>query len=163
MQKPSMEEIAEWKVIYEKYRPYLSANRRTVSEALEYLVDRYPVREVTDPKLRTLIGAVLMQNKYYAQKLGEAEPRPRLFVLENDGGAARLYRDRAQEYEGSPIFIGTEETSGYLSVEGCDQLADEMTAFLGLDEQDLDNFFLVASYIRSLRRLDLPLPGEALR
>ena len=38
-----------------------------------------------------------------------------------------------------------------------------MTAFLGLDEQDLDNFFLVASYIRSLRRLDLPLPGEELR
>lgn len=162
VQKPSMEEIAEWKTTYEKYRPYLSANRKPVSEMLRYLVDRYPVREVTDPKLRALIGAVLMQNKYYAQKLGEAEPRPRLFVLKNEEGAVKLYRHRAPKYADSPIFIGTEEVSGYVSVEGCDELADELTAFLGLDEQDLDNFFLVSRYIGSLRRLDLPLPGEGL-
>lgn len=155
-----MEEIAEWKITYEKYRPYLSPNRKPVSEAIAYLADRYPVRELTDPKLLELISAVLTQNKYYAQKLEDAEPRARLLVLENDGAAVRLYRDRAPVYQDSPILIGLEEVSGYLSVEGCDELADEMTAFLGLDEQDLDNFFLVANYIRSLRRLDLPLPGE---
>lgn len=161
MQKPSISEIAEWKITYEKYRPYLSPNRKTPEDALEYLRDRYTLQEHDSPKVRAMIGLVLLQNKYYAQKMPEgAEPLGRLFEIVNEGAGAKLYRRRDPAYAGAPIYVSVEEQSGYVSVEGCDELSDELTAFLGLDAYDIDNFYLVANYIRSLRRLDLPLPGE---
>lgn len=55
----------------------------------------------------------------------------------------------------SRIFVGIDLTTGYYTVEGCTMLWDELCAFQGLDEKDLQNYFCVAQYINSLKRFGL--------
>ena len=45
--------------------------------------------------------------------------------------------------------------TGCIFVEGSSVLADEITAFQGLDQDDLENYYLVANYIRCLKKRGL--------
>lgn len=46
------------------------------------------------------------------------------------------------------MFVGIDLVSGYFYVEGSEEIYDDLFAFRGLDERDLDNFFLVAEYVK---------------
>ncbi|EQE88463.1 hypothetical protein QMY_0540 [Clostridioides difficile F152] len=45
--------------------------------------------------------------------------------------------------------------TGCVFVEGSDELNDEITAFKGLDKYDINNYYLVANYIRCLKKYKL--------
>jgi len=73
-----------------------------------------------------------------------------VFRLKNQGNAVPLYQHRSPMYEECPIIIGAEGKSGFIFVEGSPELADEITIIQGLDAMELENFYLVANYIRCL-------------
>jgi hypothetical protein len=50
------------------------------------------------------------------------------------------------------LDIHGEYETGYLLVEGSSSLWDELFAFQGLDKNDIENFYLVAEYIKSLKK-----------
>ncbi|MGO0881625.1 hypothetical protein ACTPDI_02495 [Clostridioides difficile] len=45
--------------------------------------------------------------------------------------------------------------TGCVFVEGSSELADEITAFKGLDEDDINNYYVVANYVRCLKKYNL--------
>lgn len=49
-------------------------------------------------------------------------------------------------------MIGMESETGFVYVEGSKELSDEITAFQGLDLEELTNFYLVANYVRCLKK-----------
>lgn len=50
------------------------------------------------------------------------------------------------------IFVGLDLASGFYMVEGSTMLWDELCAFQGLDERDLENFVRVGQYVQCLKR-----------
>ena len=44
-------------------------------------------------------------------------------------------------------------------MEGSGELYDELIAFRGLDDRDLENFYLVAEYVAAAQKFGVPLPS----
>ena len=55
----------------------------------------------------------------------------------------------------APIMVGLEYETAFVMVEGSGDLADQLVAFAGLDQADLDNYYLVANYIACLEKYGL--------
>ena len=160
-QKPTKEMIARWKALWQENKDRLSPDRKSGAQVLEYLQKRYPLTEISAPKARDAIAYNVTMNEHWAEKLpAGATPEPRAFYLENKGAGKRFYlpenRDDPELWGGSVerIFVGVDLASGFYMVEGSTLLWDELCAFQGLDEKDLQNCVMVAQYIEAQRRLN---------
>ena len=97
-----------------------------------------------------------MMNNPHKEKLPDGKsPLPIVFRIGNISSGKRLYEQQDGIFKGSPIIVGIELETGFFHVEGSRELWDELFAFRGLDETDLENYYLVAEYIHSLRKFDL--------
>ena len=76
------------------------------------------------------------------------------FIVRNDGNGKALYDNREDLWENCPIFVGIDITTGYVHVEGSCDLYDEIFAFQGIDEFDLENCVRVADYINCIKKYD---------
>lgn len=156
MQRPTQELIQEWKSVYEQYKSLLSANFKSVPQVIEFLQQKYPLQEDISEKFKNVVVANITMNEPFAAKIPNGkELNPMAFVVPNKGTASNLYKKRHEIYSDSLIIIGMEFESGYIFVEGSDDLKDEITAFQGLDKDDLHNYYLVANYIRCLKKHNL--------
>lgn len=157
--KPTPEMLAEWKNTFERYKPLLQPNRKSGTDLLEYLQSNYSLTEITDKKVLTVISENVSRNKIYAEKLSADQlPSPKAFYLENIGNGHKFYlspnRDLPDLWGGevTKIFVGLDLCSGFYLVEGSTMLWDELCTFQGVDEKDLENYVVVADYIRALKR-----------
>ena len=141
------EMIEKWKDDYEKYRPLLKANRKTGKEVLEYLKEKYILEEITDSRAKSVIAKNVLDNEYYRRKLPvDGFPDPAAFIVKNEGNGKTLYDNQDEIFEGMTIFVGIDLSSGVYQAEGSSMLWDELLAFQGLDDDDLDNPYLVSEY-----------------
>lgn len=165
VRKATPELVKEWKETFAAYRPRLHPNRKTGRELLAYLAANYPVRELPVESVSEVIADNLLLNESQARKLPAGTmPEAAGFVIENTGAGKHLYETQDAIFSGKPIIVGIELNSGYFLVEGSSLLWDDLFAFLGLDEEDLKNYYLVAEYVACLRRfgrLDSVIAGGA--
>ncbi|MDO5547520.1 MAG: hypothetical protein Q4F79_03450 [Eubacteriales bacterium] len=157
--EPTKEMLDEWKHIWLQYRDRLSPNRKSGMELVDYLQNNYVLTEISDRRAAEAVFYNVMRNPPFAEKLPfGAEPVPRTFYLENRGKGRRFYQPENKDPydlwggDVTRIFVGVDQTTGYYMVEGSAMLWDELCAFRGLDERDLNNYACVAQYINSLRR-----------
>ena len=124
------EMVREWKQIYEEKRSSMKPNRKTGAEVDEYLRTKYSVTPINTDEADKIIIENIVNNQCFKEKLpDEVKPKPvTYYVGENK------------------VFVGIDLVSGYFCVEGSEEIYDDLFAFRGLDERDLDNFFLVAEY-----------------
>ncbi|MEN6609365.1 MAG: hypothetical protein ABFC24_00850 [Methanoregulaceae archaeon] len=73
------------------------------------------------------------------------------FFIEGTGAGKHLYENQNDPFKGNNIIVGLELETAFFMVEGSSQLWDELFAFRGLDEEDLNNFYLVAEYVACLK------------
>ena len=158
-QQPTKADFNRWKAQARRYKPLLLPHRKSGGEVLDYLKSRYPLTELTDPDVLSVISDNVTETPYWAEKLpAGARPDPRAFYLENEGEGAAFYRpenqDSAQVWGGEilRIFVGIDLSSGFYMVEGSSLLWDELCAFQGLDEKDLNHYVVTAQYINALER-----------
>lgn len=161
-QEPTPEMYAEWKSVWEQYKDKLKPNRKSGQELLDYLLGKYALTEIYEEKAINVITYNVTMNKPLAEKLPHGVgPSPRAFFLENVGNGEVFYksenRDPVEVYgeEITRIFVGIDLASGYFLVEGSRMLWDELYAFQGLDESDIENPYCVAQYIACLKRFNL--------
>lgn len=124
-----------------------------------YLQSNYSLTEVTDEEALAVISENVSMNRYFAEKLADGQmPLLKAFYLENIGNGHKFYlyenKDHPDLWGGeiTKIFIGVDLSSGFYMVEGSTMLWDELCAFQGVDEKDLENFVVVAGYINALKR-----------
>lgn len=161
-QKPTKEDLEQWKAVWLKYKRKLRPNRKSGTELLNYLQSKYVLTEIHDQQaIDAIIGNITM-NAPHAEKLPEgAMPVPKTFFLENSGKGELFYRPENKNpvnlWGGdiTKIFVGIDLVSGFYMVEGSTMLWDELCAFQGLDEKDLQNYVCVAEYINSLKRFGI--------
>ena len=158
-QKPTPEMLAEWKNTFERYKPLLQPNRKSGTDLLKYLQSNYSLTEITDKMVLTVISKNVSRNKFYSEKLSTGQlPLPKAFYLENIGNGHKFYLPQSKDHpdlwggEVTKIFVGLDLCSGFYLVEGSTMLWDELRAFQGVGEKDLENFVVVTDYIRALKR-----------
>lgn len=157
--EPTREMFEEWKAVWKQYKDLLRPNRKSGAELLTYLQSNYPLTEIFDKKALDVISENVALNDHLAEKLPVGQsPVPRAFFLENTGNGRRFYlaenRD-CPDLWGSDItriFVGVDLSSGFYTVEGSTLLWDELCAFQGVDERDLQNYVITAQYISALKR-----------
>lgn len=150
---PTPEMMEDWKELYRRYSPLLTPNRKSAGELIAYLKERYPVTEIWDEEWVQIVEDNVLHNEQYRDKIPEGKLiQARVFSVQNEGTGAELYRQQDEVFAGGGIAVGFELASGFFLVEGSSLLWDELTAYQGLDEADLQNFYLVAEYVSCLRR-----------
>lgn len=162
LQEPTPEMLAEWNSLWTQYRDKLRPNRKTGPELLDYLCSKYTLTELQDQNAFDAVFLNVTKNEHLAEKLPEgAEPLPKTFFLENEGEGQIFYQPENKDPEAvwggdiTRIFVGIDLASGFYMVEGNSMLWDELYAFQGLDEKDLENPYCVAQYITCLKRFGM--------
>lgn len=159
--KLTKEQIEEFKSIFEQYKDKLQPNRSSGGELLKYLRDKYVLTQIKDKTAADVVRLNVIHNEPYKEKLPIGkEPQPIAFYVENKGEGAKLYSPEIRDEnafcdgEKKKIFVGIDLESGFFTVEGSEYLYDELCAFMGLDEKDLQNFICVSNYILALKRFN---------
>ncbi|MDD2969570.1 MAG: hypothetical protein PHT89_04355 [Lachnospiraceae bacterium] len=156
IQEVTPQMITEWKEIWNQYKDKLSPNRKSGQEVLDYLAMKYPLKELLDDRAMQVVIDNVIHNKVYAEKLPSGIiPFVRAFIIENTGIAKELYDNQDEIFKKVSIFVGIDLMSGFVHVEGSSLLWDELYAFQGLDEKDIQNYYSVAAYISCLKRFGL--------
>ena len=154
--EPSIEEIAGWKQVFSVYRPRLKPNRKSGEELLAYLRSCYPLRMLADADADQVVIQNILFNESLSRELPPGvAPRPVCCIVESTGASEALYREQDDCFAGIEIFVGIDLVTGYFVVEGNSRLWDELYAFRGLNERDLENYYSVAEYVACLKRFDL--------
>ncbi|MFA9378358.1 MAG: hypothetical protein ACERKZ_16680 [Lachnotalea sp.] len=154
MQKPTPEMYEEWKAVWNQYRDKLKPNRKSGQELIDYLSKKYILTEIHDKKAYDVVRLSVTMNEVCAEKLPpRAVPIPKTYYVENLGNGSTLYENVDEIFKDiEKIIVGIDLTSGWYMVEGNSMLWDELCAFQGLDEVDIQNFFCVAQYVACLKR-----------
>lgn len=156
MQEPTPEMVEKWKRIWMEYKDKLLPNRKSGAEVVDYLTNKYPLRELHDVKATQVVINNVVNNKQFADKLPiGTTPSAVTFIVQNTGTGKVLYENQDEIFKGNSIFVGIDLNSGYYCVEGSSMLWDELCAFQGLDKSDLQNYYSVAEYISCLKRFRL--------
>ena len=158
-QKPTPEIRTEWKNIFEQYKNVLRPNRKSGADLLDYLQSNYSMTEITEEEVLAVISENVCRNTFFAEKLPTVQqPLAKAFYLENIGNGHKFYLSEHKDPsylwgdEITRIFVGVDLSSGFYMVEGSTMLWEELCAFQGIDEKDLENDVVVADYIRALQR-----------
>jgi len=155
-QEPTSEMIAEWVVLWEAYKDKLRPNRKSGTEIVAYLTDKYPLRTLHDERATQGVISNVVMNEHLAERIPEgATPQAVAFIIENIAEGRKLYDEPDKFLGDDEIFVGVELTTGFYQVEGSNLLWDELCAFQGLDEKDIENFFSVAQYIEAIKKFGM--------
>lgn len=132
--QPTAEMIEDWKKIYKKTRPSLTANRKSGNELDRFFRENFIYKTIDCPKFRTTVERNILDNAFSREKLPDgAKPDVRCYSVDD-------------------ILVGIDIVSGEFNVEcvNIDKAAavyDKLYVYRGLDNKDLDNSFLVAQYV----------------
>lgn len=150
------EMVAAWRSVYAAHRARLAPNRKTGKQIFAYLKGKYPVCEVREEEWAQVVTDNVLLNEWNRKKLPAGKkPKAAVFQIQNAGAGKELYQEQDELFKGQDIFAGIELETGFFLVEGSSKLWDELFCFRGLDETDLDNFYLVAEYVSCQKRLGL--------
>lgn len=136
MQEVTPEMKEQWKCVWNEYKSKLRPNRRTGNEILEYIKNKYPLRDLANnEKYLQVVSENVLRNQVFTEKLPAGKsPVPIAFIIENAGQGTRLYEMQDEAFMGNEIFVGVDIESGFYCVEGSSLLWDELCAFQGLAE-----------------------------
>lgn len=157
----SKEKVFGWREIHKQFKDKLTPNRKSGKEVLEYLQNKYLLDEINEEKAFNAVYETVLTNDFYRQKLApNLHPEPKTFILKDEGNGKFIYEKQEDIWEGCPVFVGIDLNSGYVQIEGSCFLYDEIYAFQGIDEFDIENCVRVAEYIDCLKKFNPKLYNE---
>lgn len=123
-----------WKRVWAQHRPNMQPNRLSGAQMRDILLEQYAARPFSNPVFEGVVLANLAQYPYLSAKT----PQVLAFTVACADAAAF----------GLPhCFVGLELESGYIHCEGSDSLQDALFLRQGLNEEELENPFLVWRYV----------------
>lgn len=146
--KPTEEMIEEWKETYNKYKDKIKPNKKAGIDIITYLENHYSITELQDSKLQEVVSFNIQNSEFYVNKLNKENPIIRIFKINNIENGKELYNKQEKIFEGITIIVGIELKTSFIFVEGSNYLYEELTAYTGLDKDDIKNYFLVAQYVK---------------
>ena len=152
-------QIEEYKQIYLANKDKLQVNQKSGTEIYQYLKNKYILIPCEKSEYKEIIRLNILENECYREKLkGNKQPDVVVYYIKNEAAGKHLYavenRDDITIWGkvDIPILVGVDLESGYYYVEGSCKLWDELCAFRGLDEYDLENYIVVGEYLKCLQK-----------
>ena len=132
---PTEEMIAEWKRIFEMYHSSLIPNRKSGEEVDQYFRKKYPHQIFDNAEFQEIVSLNITENDCFNSKLPQN-------TLPN-----------IQSYKTGNVLVGIDLCTGEFHVESENieeviPIHDDLFAYRGLDAEDINNFFLVAEYVK---------------
>ena len=132
---PTKEMTAEWKRIFETHRSSLMPNRKSGEEVDQYFREKYPYQIFDNEEFREIVSLNITENDCFSSKLPQN-------TLPN-----------IQSYKTGNVLVGIDLYTGEFHIESEDieeviPIHDDLFAYRGLDAEDINNFFLVAEYVK---------------
>lgn len=150
------EMILEWKEIYRLNKPKLKPNKLNIDDVKQYLENKYTMIDLDSTEFNSIIKANIMSNPHYSERIQEGISLDiESYVINKTPRSNHLFDSRKALFKNMRIKIGFERMTNRIQVFGSDILSDELIAFQGLDEYDLENFYIVAEYINCLTKSNL--------
>ena len=136
---PNEEMIAEWKQIFEMYHSSLMPNRKSGDEVDKYFREKYPHQIFDNTEFREIVSLNITENDCFNSKL----PKNTL--------------PNIRSYKTGNVLVGIDLCTGEFHVESENieeviSIHDDLFAYRGLDAEDINNFFLVAEYVKLTQR-----------
>ncbi len=133
--EPTAEIIAEWKRIFEIYHSTLTPNRKSGKEVDQYFREKYTYQLFDNAEFREIASLNITENDYFKSKL----PKDTLTNI--------------QSYQTGNVLVAIDLYTGEFHIESENleeaiSLHDDLFVYRGLDKEDLQNFFLVAEYVK---------------
>lgn len=134
---PTVEMIKEWRELYEEHCKELKPNRKSGMEVDAYFRKEYDPVIFDSNEFKVVVEANIFSNTYEQAKLTEGKkPQIVSYKIESDN-----------------IMVGIDLVTGYIHVESenmnkAEMVYNDLFVFRGLDEKDLENYFLVGQYIQ---------------
>ncbi len=148
MQEPTEDMIKECKEIFNQYKDKIKPNKKEGVDIIKYLENHYSITEIQDNELESIVESNIKDNEFNSNKIKGENPIIRMFEINNNGKSKELYKKQDNIFKGIKIIVGIELKTSFIFVEGSSYLYDELTAYKGLDEEDIKNYFLVSQYIK---------------
>lgn len=159
--EPSFDMLSHWKTLGKEYQNKIKPNRKSGGEVLDYVKNKYPLIEIKSihgENIDKMIADEIKSNEYSSWRLPVGKkPEIKAFILENKGSSKLLYDEQDNIFKGLDIFIAVDLVTGYTHIEGSSRLYDEIKAYQGLDEIDIQNNFLVAEYVECCQNMNKEL------
>jgi len=148
MQEPTEQMIKEWKSLFKQYKDKIQPNKKAGLDIINYLANHYTITELKNDRLVNMVASNIQNNEFSFDKLKGTHPLIRIFQLNNVGKNKELYQIQDDIFKGITIIVGIELKTSFIFVEGSSYLYDELTAYTGLDADDIKHYFLTAQYIK---------------
>lgn len=134
--KLTNQDISDMKRIFEENRSSLVPCRKTGAEVDKYFRSRYSFEPFNDSDFIKIVEAGILENGFLPE------------------GA----RPDIRSYRMGDILVGIDLSSGEFHVEAEDidkviPVYDDLFVYRGLGKDDLDNFVLVAEYVRLTKKI----------
>lgn len=166
-----------WQEVYNEYRPLLKPNKKPAAGVLDYLQKKYHMAVFDSERAREVARLNFTENLKHSKTGGPPhEFKIVVYGVENSGGGAELYRTQQHDFIEStaewrkickdaedipsedfpfPILVNFDMNSGLVYVEGSPRLSDEIEVFQGHSEEELENTYIVARYVKLLKSANL--------
>lgn len=133
--EPTPAMVAEWKNVFEMYHSVLKPNRKSGDEVDRYFREKYPHQPFDNAEFREIASLNITENDHFRNKL----PKDTL--------------PKIQSYRTGDVLVAIDLCTGEFHVESENiedviPIHDDLFVYRGLDAEDLENFFLVAEYVK---------------
>lgn len=159
--EPTEEMLHGWMETWKEYKDKIKPNRRSGEEIIDYIKSKYvllPVTEFYGQNISDEVSNVIKGNDYLYWRLPVGKKTDiKSFIVENKGEGKKLYEAQDDIFKGLEILISVDLVTGYAHIENSSLLADEITAFQGVDEIDITNYFLVAEYVKCRKKFGMEI------
>lgn len=159
--EPSEDKLTEWNNIWKEYKGLIKPNRKNGEQLVNYITEKYPVKSIStinEINIFDMVYDEIKGNDYFSWRLPVGKkPVVKAFVIENRSNGSDLYSSQDPVFKGLEIFVAVDIVTGYYHAEGSSRLYDELCAFQGVDEIDLQNPFLVAQYVECAKKYGIDI------
>ena len=141
-------EMIKSKEIYNKYKNKIQPNKRSGIDIIKYLENNYPITELESEDLEEDIAFNIRNDEFYSNKLNGENPIIKVFKINNTGNGKQLYNNQERVFGEETIMVGIEMQTSFIFVKASNNLYEELTAYTGLDQEDIKDCYLVSQYIK---------------
>ena len=147
--------INEWKNVFNMYKDKVIPNRISPDLLVEYLMNKYPLIKQNNENYKQIVIQNEKATSLYSKNKQEGiVPNIVIFELQNNGIGKDIYLKQDEVFRNIKIIIGINLATGYFTVEGSSYIWDEILAYRGLDKDEINNYYMVAEYIKCFQVFD---------
>lgn len=147
------DDVKEWKKVYNEYRDLLLPDMKSSGEVISYVTGKYVTEKINSELYENTVTYNIVNNDFFREQIPEGKsPVSYIYKIKNTAKGIQLYENREKIFSGTDIIFGIELLTCYIYVEGSSELYDEIFAYRGLNEKEINNFYLVSKYISCLKK-----------